>query len=312
MTNEATPTSVPSRKIVVEFSLMPEGTNRLKAFLDANYPQLLRNNPDTKTSLINIIKEIFPREKEAGQVGSLEEIQRVLGGQSEYAIVIHGLPEREQGNEQALHTYGHYIAEALYAMNNIKQTMSDGAPFYRKNHIQPGETEAGTIHRDYSHRGVERSATKDHYVMLYSSYNGEHAPTQIINLRAALESIPEAQRGNIAPIEVQMSGGTRLIKIDELLQVLLNPQKAPDNDDIMIKTKPENMDPELRDAIQAHSIPVNIQPGSLLIFNERHLFHRALSGDPEMIKMIPQDRKYSRQFFHSSGIVPRSDGPAAR
>jgi hypothetical protein len=300
------------QKIMLSYCLMPEGKKILGDFLDKNFEALKQGDPNTKQKLQKIIRETFPKE-------SLEELQKILKGESEYALHITNCPER-QGFEHAekpevKQSYSYYIGGALYEMNAARHL--GGKFLWRHSHLFPKKSPpAGYIHRDFAKQDafldVEQqpvaadASSPAHYIIFSAPYNGEHAKTQIINVAQAILSIPPDLREKIR-VNIQTfdeSKERRNITLDKLLYFLKHPAPGQNMDEQALFPS-QSQDPKLTqmflDAVEKYSVKVDLQPGDLLALNENAVFHRAHNGVPEHIHVIPKSQKWSRVFMHNAG-----------
>lgn len=303
-------------KIVVSFSMMPGKKRELQAYLDANFEKLRAGDPDAKKGLQDAIRNTFPREDDEGhKVGSLEEFGKIIRGESQYALLVKNCPEREglehqKAESKAEDTYSYFIGNALYEMSGAQHAHT--VPFFRKSHNEPKKIEGSGIHRDcLKNVSISESSkpVRTRYIILSSPYNGEHAATQLIDLQAAIASLPKDTQKKVSITFTDKQGASKDIvhcTLKELLHRLRGPRQteysrivhtvAPDTSRSVV-----DLIPDFLQAVEQHSAKVDLQPGSIMAWNEDMLFHRACAGDDEKIAAIPKNQAWSRILFHNAG-----------
>ncbi len=285
-------------KILSEFTLLPEGKKALQNFFDANFQELCgipnkQAAEKAQKELQELLKKTLPKQ-------FLRNLSNLLSDKSEYAILIHGLPENNLEwaglkGVNAEDTYSYHIGKALYAMKNVAHI--DTEVLVRR--AGNGRTPPGLlIHRDnYPDAHMK---FRGEFVIFSSPYNAENAMTEIIPMQYLIENIPEDVRKKI---EVAVTGnfaGTRNYYLDELLDRLNTSRYSEDHiRKIALISEPESPEgkvfTEKREKIH---IKKSIQPGDLLIINERNMFHHAYLGDSANA-LNPED--ISRIFMHHAG-----------
>lgn len=292
--------------------MMPDQKRELQAYLDANFEALKNGDHDAKEGLKDAIRRTFPREgAEGNQVGSLEELGRILKGESEYALLIRNCPERE-GLEHAKtfdakDAYSFHIGNALYEMNQAEHVWEH---VFKRSKSKPnrGEGLDYLIHRDAVPKPNESNAIPDigKYAIFSAPYNGEQAVTEVIHLRRALESLPEEVRRRI-----QVDVKTRFISdwyddispgnLDQVLQGLkIHPEQDGFVNDIRLVDSNNPSDiRQLDSAIKQYGKKIPLEIGDILILNEDSMFHRAHVGDLSIIEQLSQDT--TRWLIHNGG-----------
>jgi hypothetical protein len=294
------PATQAAPKILVEFCLMPEGREKLRAFLDANFTKLKSGDRETQQELQNVISDVFPEQ-------SLAEMRRVLRGESEYALLIKNCPERTGFEHQSApkpeDAYSHHIGKALYKISGCRHLAT--LPVLRKSHQQNKNNIIGrSIHRDFT----EYSSESAQYIIFSAPYNGDHGLTQIINIQGAIASLPPNVQEHI---RIRFNSGVEGLDAQEgeynlrqLAEILRNPS-SPQHHRIQsihrLTDKSQPLEHQWLEAIDRYSTKVDLRPGDLLVVNENGLFHRAHSGDSNMISQIPRSNTYSRFLLHQSG-----------
>jgi hypothetical protein len=299
-------------KIIVPFSMMPKQKEALQAFLDAHFEDLKRGDRDTKLALQAKIRETFPREKESGQIGSLEEIKKMLAGESEYAVLVRNCPEREglehRKNPTPQDTYSYYLGQALFEMSGARHL--GVSPLRRSSHIVKGKSEivGNEIHRDLTRYAVNGLDVQSPYVVFSSPYNGEHAQTQLINLAKAIADLPEDVQQQVkvvfsqgeSYIDDECKADRQVLTLKELLTIIKE-RPAESNQRIQLLNEEDSLAKRFSESLKRHSAFIDMQPGDLLIENENSIWHRAYPGDQGAIKRIPPEQELSRFFLHNAG-----------
>ncbi len=309
------------KKIVSEFSLLPEGKQRLEAFLIENLGDLQSFDDSTRNSAMQRLVNLLEGKGEHENNGVLpkyiiDELKKVFSGEDEIAYLIRNCPEHDdikdipKPSEQ--NSYGYYIGRAICEMCNVKHSRTD--TLTRTEHRRPlaMPVEGFRIHRDMSTSYLDdptdiySKKPRGEYVIITCPYNGENSITEVIHLKQAIESLTEEQRQAIT-VKVRFNNSIEPESITlENLLTKLKPIKEQISacEPLLIQIEPSSLlaAPEFNAAILANSAARNLQPGDHLIFNENNMFHRANRGDPDSIKRIPATAQYSRVLHHLSGL----------
>lgn len=282
--------------------------------MQENLQELQAESPAVQQQLRDLVQGTFPQE-------ALEEMKRILAGNSEYAMIIHNAPERSQLQKRKTRirpeeTYSYHIGNALYELCGAKPVRAlelERASHVRYAYIPHAE---GNIHRDMAGPVAPTLSLPRHgeILMLASPYNGERAPTEVIRLQHAIEEIPEDDRSRIR-VNAVVRTGTEMVHVEErseslaqILDRIRNNRCREDGDlkglAITARNQPEQ-DPQLVAALERNSQKIVLNPGDLLVFNERNIFHRAHGGDEAAIAAIPANNHKSRILVHVAGGMIR-------
>lgn len=279
-------------KIVCEFSLTPAGKKRLGDFLDGHIAVLKAGGhqaAEAERQLQDLVRETFPPE-------ALEELGKILSGKSEYALLVRNCPEhsgKKFASEQDAYSY--HIGRAIYSISNARSIASRVRTRHRGEDHYDGELLGSHIHRDFlTGETPDRHAE---YVIFSSPYNDEHASTQVIQLRQALESIPGGKRPSVKIGVSQKHYITReeketICDVTRVIELLSHPDPG------FFVSQVSCDHPSFYKAIAAHSARVNLQPGDLLVINENAMFHKAHEGTVSHI-LLPTT--VSRVIIHHAG-----------
>ena len=283
-----------TQKIVSEFSLTQDGPDatkpKLQAFLDANYIKLCQDNPETIEALKNLLRdEILPPDR-------LDELKKVLAGQSDFAVLIHNLPERPDLEKERItnekHLYSYFIGNAIYSLCGAESTIP--LMLRREAKRKPSAPLVGeNIHRDFL------GGAPPSHIIFSSPHNSEQALTELIHMRRAIEGITEEQRRAIM-VEIKTESSRKsYISLVDLLKDENNefPNRIRSIDILPSKDKASSN--AFWESLKKNSVKINIQPGDLLIFCEDEMYHRAHSGTPPT--NIAPGTLYSRVFLHNAG-----------
>jgi hypothetical protein len=261
-------------KILEGFTLLPEGRKRLEHFFAAHFDALRRSDADAQQELQSLLREVLPLQ-------SQERLKEIFSGTSDSALLIHGLPERKGLEKWAAEpkpqdTYSYFIGNAIHAMNGAVPKKTDLLVRHATDSIS---VIGGFLHRDYPYETP--------YVVFSSPYNGENAFIGVTNLEKAISSIPESDREKTIVKVSGYSGPDVKKNLNELLVQIREPAMHGIVTRISMFNVSDPAEMKLRrslvEAVDRHSVKVNLQPGDLLFMDEDHMFHRAYRGDASAI-----------------------------
>lgn len=307
------------KKIVSEWVMLPEYSKQLGKTIAENIGGLKNGDATALKALKQVIQQTFPE-------GTLPDLYRAIHGETDVAFLIRGLPEASKNTfdretPDASDSYTFHICKALYEMSGI-ETAEKYYPLARKSHTDPDEGIHGPgIHKDHTPDGDGRSET---VIGLMAPINDEGAKTSLIPLQKILETIPEDELlGTSALVFKRGNNANDFISLSEALNRLRDPEQ---NYPLQSLTFPAEGTPvtlgnasgdewrvenhnnqhninAINAKISEGSTPVELAPGSLLIWNERNLFHQAHQGAPQNIAAIPSTQTLSRFAIHVAGKV---------
>lgn len=275
-------------KILSEFTVLPEYRDRLGDALAKFELQKRLGNARGRalTDLDEAVQANLPG-------GVLEELGRIVRKESEYALLIHGLPERS-----APPYYVNEIATSLLRIHKCKPAMISNRT-RQTTDVDISKIDGFGVHRDFMNAPLAGFA---------SPFNAEHAPTEIISLEHALNAMsPAARRQKRVTIESQWLQSDGVIEpvygtvtAQDLLERLGKNAQAQGRFVTGILSQ-HGVDCALSDAIARTSTKVDLQPGDLLFVDEHVHFHRAHLGDKGL---VPPDTQTSRVLMRMAASRP--------
>lgn len=312
----------PVPKILNEFSITNDGKKTLQAFMESHIDQLANNDKETRKALKNVLADILPEEV-------IVELRKMFQGKSEYAVLIKNLPEADIDARCASSTYSFHIGSALYELCDVRSVTA--AMAVRDSHKKSTEKNSeGDSKMNDQERPVGYELHRDslvgsdgipaRYIIFSAPYNGEHAATKVVDVCAAIQSLPEDVRAQLfvevidrkADAEIRALRNNREAQnrvetfgctLEELLGELQHPVVSKRFVKNMLPLSDTHSDAykQLQKAMRKHTAKVDLQPGDLLVVDEERLFHRASLGDDGHIRNIPKERNYSRILLHNAG-----------
>jgi len=307
-------------EMIPEFSLLPDNKLAIQECLETYWDDL--HSADTARSeaarkeLRIVLENNLPEQ-------ALDAIGNTWAGISD-GWLGHNFPERTGFENSAVlkpeDTYGYHIGRELYALKGARHIRT--ATGTRESHIPEKKKKWSfdtlTIHRDglQAPLTIEDPATFGEYIIFTSPYNGEGAPIEIIQLRRAIESLPESVREKVFVQITDRASNTYEIEalepgdLNSLLTALkkFSPQHEYFVKEVVLESDP-NL-PETRKflhAVKERSRKIVLVPGDFLAINEHNMFHCSHDGDEARIAKIPQDQPTSRHITHFAGTtIPRS------
>lgn len=280
-------------KILREYSLAPWGKQRLQAYFDLNFDALRSGDAEAQKHLEEALREVLPKQSQTG-------MKKMFTGKSPYAVLIHNLPEREglENNQippDKSDSYSFHIANALYRMHELKPGASEEL-------VRDEDTRAargGTIHRDFQG-----------WAGFAATYNGEHAPTEIIDMPKAIrDASPQMRKLQINELKRFYSDGERHAVRGTLQDVLPQLRKEKDGEGtflLVLAAADKREDAKLEKILKPHSEMVDLQPGQLLLVNEHYIFHRGHMGHPELV----ENAAHTRIMVRTSGVSSEHLAPS--
>ena len=310
-------------KIVSEFSLVPEGKQKLQEFFDERFSELRSEVPlireRAQSDLVELIRGnpegtgVFPKQ-------ALDELRLIVTGRSDLALLLTNCPERldlEKTHEPAPEEcYGYHLGQALYQMHKIDLIRTES--LYRQSHkakapedrhvIHPG---AFLPHRDMltanPESDVSEGSRSAEYIVFCSPYNGENSLTDIIDMKRAIASIPQETREKTQVKAMFVNDKSEWMNLNQVLALLSNHPNTVGDHAVhpvinAIEVPEDGFNAGLLEhAIHTCSESINMQPGNLLFVDEKQMFHQGGSGRGCDIIKIPQDNMHSRVFYHIAG-----------
>lgn len=264
--------NTPAPKILSEFTLLPANSERL----GAHFTQNQHSSSMAIGQLSDVLRETLPPE-------ALEEAGRICRGQSEYALLIHGLPETDRDPY-----YADSITRAIYQMNGVE--FYSGFPLTRTKYDC---TFAGSRpHRDYPRSQISGIAVP---------HNAEHALTEIIDMEGALRLLPPE-----FPLSIEMNVSTpglqrTMFQNTTATELLTQLSGRAASRFMFVKEIVPSDQAAYEAAIAQNNVKRDLQPGDLLLWDEDRFFHRAHKGQEDI---VPDELFHSRLLRRYAGRQP--------
>lgn len=320
-------------EILTEWTLLPQNTAKLQVFLAANIDALRRgNDPMVKQALQALIRDTFPKE-------ALDDLAMLLSGNSDHAVLIHGLPEidktwvMKREKTAADETYGYHIGQALYEINGVRSSFmttlrrspyeSDSMDLIAKQ----SRFAADILHCDRFLTKIDGQAVKSRFLALHCPVNAVKAPTEIVAIKKALASERNTTLPTSTKVKVRYHQPTeaiantasdnpnsKIISLNDLKRMINEEPQDPLAPHIDLIASPRLYDDvpldekEMNEIFVGYRKPIILEHGDLLLIDQdgpHAMFHRANPGSPEAIDSIPYGTVTGRVIVHHTGAPMR-------